>query len=1048
MREQDLGEGRVNAMIGTALGLGFVTPQQFVYCAGIFFLCIPFILKNPTQGLLIFACIYGSFWLLTGNDPTKFFERLIKPKNYITEQPVLNFNQAGIPIPMLSKRQSTMYRVKGKSRHCHHIERKFHFLTRGQIEFDDREVGFYLLRRGSQLMFIFAWEVYGHDPSITAQQSFSILSACSDATKALPGDIDLKCYQDITRSCEDYLWMQAALLSSKKHDALSQELIKSRAKRAKQLTNEGRLLQNRIVYLAKYRIHLGGNYTETQTWLDNLLSKTQPLVSIVEGKKIDSQESWENAIESAYRYAYLKVKALLSANTGFGMRLRTLTVNDLWERDYLELHNPPIPEIPQYIVYNEHGLQPPVVNNYGTHDVGVLFESQSGTPAEPKFDRHYAYLPVKDKYAGFVRIGQVRSFPKDKQDTARGYLKYLYNILAGTNEPIYDCRVVAELTPDRSGFEAIQLDRIISNSVKREALAAKKQTVDVIAVGRREQAVEARALLEDNHIPYWCSVGIWLYRDSLDQLDKDISDLILRIPTASVERTTNTTEHTWFQTLPFEWESLLTKPNHRRQKYLGFQALPTVPMIKVKPADAKGIMLLTRELCSPLYIDIANRKNHTAIIAKTGVGKSILMFEMILEYLLHDYLTVVFDFPRPDGSSTYTVFVPLLQQLGVKAAYHNVRDSVMNIIEMPDLRHCKSEKNRADRWKSAFESHVRLLCAIVMGTTSNPDREILVNSLLTDCYADFHANEAIARRYKLAIEGGFGSDAYQNMPILETFVEYAEQWFSEYIERKKDRISALINDTIDIIVTQLRGVLRTSLGASINGISSFDTNVKLLVIGLTNVSESLDSLIYAMSGLNVLMRQALSVKRSLLATDEGTILYKFPFYARETGIIPVHGRKWGCNFLIAAQEIQTISKSCSGGDIFKNLDNIFCGHIEDSAVPEMLELNFREELIRPYTSDAFKPSFELLQSYWYLKRGSQHLEVTHPASLFLLALGATDPEENFARNQICAAYPDDPIAGIKHFARINAQAKRQGLSIELAVESAIAELAANEKYCA
>jgi len=177
--------------------------------------------------------------------------------------------------------------------------------------------------------------------------------------------------------------MQAALLSSKKHDALSQEIIKSRAKRAKQLTNDGRLLQNRIIYLAKYRTYLGGDYTETQTWLDNLLSKTQPLVNVVEGKNIDSHKSWENAIESAYRYAYLKVKALLSANTGFGMRLRTLTVNDLWERDYLELHNPPVPEIPQYIVYNEHGLQLPVVNDYGTHDVGVLIRSNSTTVNNP-----------------------------------------------------------------------------------------------------------------------------------------------------------------------------------------------------------------------------------------------------------------------------------------------------------------------------------------------------------------------------------------------------------------------------------------------------------------------------------------------------------------------------------------------------------------------------------------------------------------------------------------------------------------------------------------
>lgn len=1034
MKEQSLAEGRVNEMIGTALGLAFIAPKQFLYCGGIFLLCVPVIFKNPPLGLLLFVCLYGPFWALTGNDPSLFFERFKRPKKYIAEEPILDFNPAGIPMPVKPKRKSTTYHIKGKTRTYHHIERKFHFLTYGQIELDGRQVGFYLLRRGSELMFIFAWEVYGHDPSMTAQQSLSILSACNDALLGVPKTIDLKCYQDIDCTCEDYLRMQVDLLKAKDHDALSQALIKSRARRAWQLSQDGRLLENKITVFAKYRVPLGGDYAVTHSWIDELLSKTQPLVGSFKGKNLESQAAWEKVIDYAFRYAYRLVNTLLTSNTGFGCRVRTLTVQDLYERDYLVLHHPPVPPVPQYIIYNEFGLLPPVVNDAGIHAIGTLFEPQDGIPAKPEFDRHYAYLPIKQKYAAFVRIGQVRSFPKDKENVARGYLRYLYNILAGSsNEPLYNCQVVTELTPDRSGFEALQLDRVISNSVKREAEAAKKQTVDVIAMQRREQAIEARALLADNNIPYWCSVGIWLYRDSLDQLDQATSELTQRIRTASVERVMHTTEDVWFQTWPFEWEAFLTKPNHRRQKYIGFQALPMMPLIKVKPADKKGMLLVSRELGSPLYIDIANRKNHTAILAMTGVGKSFVMMDMIFEYVFNNYLSVVFDFPRPDGSSTYTVLVPILQMLGVRAVYYNVRDSVMNIIELPDLRHFKSRKKRQEVWQQAFENHLRLLCAIVMGGTHNPDRELLVNSLLNQCYADFHADESIKRRYQQAIEGGFGSAAYQRMPILETFVEYAEGWFSRYIRKKQEKqepISDLVSGTIDVILTQLRGVLSSPLGASINGISSFDPNVNLLVIGLTNVSESLDSLIYAMSGLNVLLRQSFSVPRSLLAIDEGTILYKFPFFARETGVIPVHGRKWGCNFLIAAQELQTLLNSCAGNDIFKNLDNILGGHLSSSAIEDMLQLGFYEELIRLYTSDTFKPSPELLQSYWYLKRGDQHLEVTHPVSELLMGLAATDPEENAARKRTMALHPGDPITGIKHFGRLIVQAKCQGLPMD------------------
>ena len=367
-------------------------------------------------------------------------------------------------------------------------------------------------------------------------------------------------------------------------------------------------------------------------------------------------------------------------------------------------------------------------------------------------------------------------------------------------------------------------------------------------------------------------------------------------------------------------------------------------------------MFLTRELNTPIYLDIANEKNHTGIFATSGAGKSNMILETILENVIYDQRVVLFDFPRPDGTSTYTVLIPLLQKLGVKAAYHDVRKNTINIIEMPDLRNATDEQNRRERWNDAFKSHVRLLVAIVIGISNNPDREVLVNSLLTDCYYDFHSSKEIKARYERAIAGGYGSQAYREMPILENFVDFAEEWFRNYIKGKAETNSELSRETIDLILIQLRGILKTPLGRSINGISSFNTDTDVLVIGLTDVAENLDSLLYAMSGLNALYRGAFSAKRSLLGIDEGTILYKFPFFARETGIIPVHGRKWGCNFLIAAQEITTIRDSISGNEIFKNLDNIFCGYIQSPAIAEMESIDFYPELLKYYTkSDCQNP---------------------------------------------------------------------------------------------
>ncbi len=1036
MREKEL-ESQVNDMIGTALGVGFITPQQLLSCGIIFMLCLPIIIISPIKGILSFACIYGGWWVLTGNDPTFFLESMKKPNRYLSVEPELEISKGGIPRPKRPKRLVTQYKIKGKKVPYHHIESKYKLLTYGQIELGGVEVGFKLLRQGPRVMFIFGWTIEGHSPSMTPGESDSVIEACTNALNQMPQGVDLKIYEELDKDCEEYLKMQASLLVSKKLDPLSSASIKSRGKRARELKESGRLLKHTITIYAKYRMVLGGEYAVTKNWLEEMLSLTQPLVGAIKGQDFDSRRAWNKVIRYAYNYAYKRVNFLLSDNKGgFGVKAETMTVKDMYRKDYLSLHeltkqNPEVPPVPQYVVYGETGLIDPIINQWGTHILGSLFQPQGGISAVPQFDRDKMYYPVKNKYGGFIRIGQISQFPKDRESVSLGYLKYVWNILAGTTAGIYDCRVITEITADRTGFEIVNLDRTISSTIKREAEAAKKQTVDVMATITREKAVEARGLLADKNIPYWVSMGIWLYRDTPEELEQDLDNLAGQITGAAVETEQNCTEDIWLQSANYEWEAFLTKPNHRRQKYISYQALPSIPLVKIRELDKKGVMFVTRELSTPIYIDIADQKNHTAIVAKSGTGKSNVIVDILLEYIVRGYLAVLFDFPRPDGSSTYTILVPLLQKLGFKAAYHNVRRSRINIIELPDLRHIKDPQKKQEVWEQVFDNHVRLLQTLVMGTVQNPDREMIVASLLTDCYRHFLDAPHIKARYDEAIAGGFGSDAYSKMPILEDFVEYAEKWFGELIDSKQGRISILVNDTIDVIITQLRGILKTALGRSINGISSFDTRVDILVIGLTQVSDSADSLIYAMSGLNVLYRAAFNAKRSLLGIDEGTVLYKFPAFARETGIIPVHGRKWSCNFLIAAQEIATILNSCSGGEIFKNLDNILGGHIETTAIEEMtgLEVGFRREIYERYTSMSYLPNKTLLQSYWYLRRGDEHIEVTHPACEMVLGLGATDEQEDKARKRVMSQF-QNKVEAIKEFSRLNANAKRQGLPMQ------------------
>ncbi|NJO94586.1 MAG: hypothetical protein HC820_10130 [Hydrococcus sp. RM1_1_31] len=82
-----------------------------LFCGDLFAL-FSFNFSKPYQRFADFACIYGFFWALTGNDPNQFFERWKKPKKYLAEEPALDFNRAGIPVPAKPKRLAITYRIK------------------------------------------------------------------------------------------------------------------------------------------------------------------------------------------------------------------------------------------------------------------------------------------------------------------------------------------------------------------------------------------------------------------------------------------------------------------------------------------------------------------------------------------------------------------------------------------------------------------------------------------------------------------------------------------------------------------------------------------------------------------------------------------------------------------------------------------------------------------------------------------------------------------------------------------------------------------------
>jgi hypothetical protein len=193
--------------------------------------------------------------------------------------------------------------------------------------------------------------------------------------------------------------------------------------------------------------------------------------------------------------------------------------------------------------------------------------------------------------------------------------------------------------------------------------------------------------------------------------------------------------------------------------------------------------------------------------------------------------------------------------------------------------------------------------------------------------------------------------------------------------------------------------------------------------------------------LGILLRKALSHNSSGFIVDEGVILFDFPSFSQACARIVVNGLKWGCRFIVAAQTVEKIYESVGGKEIFKNMNNLFVGHIKEVAFDGLVDLlHFRPKLLQPFVSRASLPSAEHLRSNWYLKYNDLHVLLYHYPSEMLLALCANNPPEKEARKRVFAFYQHDPLLGLVEFSKHYSRVLRQGQNLERETDLLVAKL--------
>ena len=868
-----------------------------------------------------------------------------------------------------------------------------------------REVGAYLLNKNHQFTFVFGFRPVGIHTVLSQGQAETVLAHLEEGLKGFrPGErlrIHLRSFaDDMARQQE----LEALVHSSTQLE--SQFLLMAQQRAVRELTERGWRQPKQIYLFASYTVEAGqGQHSDQIEKVLAWLAERYDTFKGVRGEK--EQQEYSQLLSTAFTDGYLHWEQQINAR--MGLQAAPMSAEQLWGYLEAQFNHAPARPIPQCLTLSEtpQGLTFAEEIREELHAVSVLIRGENGRAAHPQADRQW--VKVKGKFVGAVVLeSKPMGFTSPEHQ-----LYFLWQALA----QMQDCEFVCELAAADRTMTRITLQRLTKQNLTATFRANLLKNVDVASQMRMKQGVEAQEQIYQGALPIWVSVVALIHRESPESLAEACQQLTNTFHQGAFIRETEVAWSLWLKSLPIVKDWLLG--DGRKQLYLTNEAPGLMPLACPRPIDSKGIELITRSGNMPVLIDLVGKHLGFGIFSETRCGKSALGAEIFVWAIANGMNVISLDYPKPDGTTTYT---DLVKFFGDRGAYFDVGAETNNLFQIPDL-HRLSDKQQQERLDDYKEFLVKALDTMVMGADTESAAGKRVHTVLWQALAAFFDSPGMMARYEAAFEQGFGSVAWQQMPTLVDFVDVVAV-LDLGVE------SDLVTEAISTILLELRGWLTSRVGRAISKPSSIRTDAQFTVFALRNVGDGIEAAVLALSAQSMAFRRALEVTDSLLAIDESPILFKYSGIAQIIGQVCANGAKSGIRPLIIGQDPDTIANSVAGTQILQNLNTRFIGAIQANALPSYERLfGYDPKLLLPNTDESFRIDSSRVCSHWLLDADSRLTPCSHYPSAELLAAVANNQKEQRARGRMLAQY-SNKFAGYSAFAKAYIEAVRAGRSMD------------------
>jgi hypothetical protein len=890
-----------------------------------------------------------------------------------------------------------------------------------QIELKGRNVGAAILQRSKhRFCFVFGFSSPGIHDTLRPDQVPPVLSNLEAALKELPSNERLTIHlssfaADADRQVELDRLMQTAPSSELKL------LLMSEKARTRELKVAGVRKAKSLHLFVTYTIEPDQKTTKESDWIEKALAKGLEFWETFKGDResVEAQQ-YEAMLQRAFTEGYLRWEQLL--NIKMGLDVTPLTVDGLWSNLWSRFNLSQAPAVPQHLVLNDRGLSEVIATD--SHPATILVQGEQGLSSVPRGDRRW--LKIKNQYIGALSFtAKPGGFVNTRQQ-----LRYLWEVLCRSH--VVDTEIICQITAANSLMVKTDMQRILKQSNVTAQNAAQKLSIDVGAHIKTKRSVEAQEKLYEGAVPVRIGIVFLVHRPTLPELDEACSALsdCFQLP-AKVIRETEITWQLWLQTLPIAWEKLLGSPFKRQLTYLTNEAPGLIPLTHTRPGSSSGFELIADEGGSPVRIDFVSEHRNLAVFGTTRSGKSVLVSGMLTQFLAEGYPIVCLDYPKPDGTSTFSDYAGFLKP---RAAYFDIGRESNNLLEQPDLHHLPAEQQRErfEDYKSFLES--ALVTMVLPSAQEDPLLEQTVRSLVGRALTNFFKDEDIQQRYAAALEGGFGSAAWLQTPTLRDLLDFCTP---EKLELEEVGVG-LIRNAQSQIQLQLEYWLDSRVGKAIGRPSSFPTNAQLLVFALRNLSNENEAAILSLSAYSAALRRALESPKSIFFIDESPILFAYPTISRLIGRLCANGAKAGIRVFLSGQDPDTIMNSVAGQQIMQNMNTRLIGRIQPLAIESFVRLlHYERTIIARNATESFFPKRSELYSNWLLDSDGLYTYCRYYPSPVQLATVANNPDEQAARSRVLAQYGGNSLLGIAKFAEQYVAAIRGGSSLEAIGQSEI-----------